>query len=403
MTPAAPQFTPTDPGFLADPYPTYRALREQAPVLWADHLHSWVVSRYDDVASCLRNPALVQDAGYEFVFGQLPPGAPSFEALRNTFDSWMLFRNPPEHTRLRGLMQKAFTPRIVDALKAPMRTLVDDLLEGAAARGKMDVIADLAFPLPVTVIAWMLGVPQSDHAQFKAWSNALAVTLEPIVPLEVMQTAEQAAREITDYFRGLVQHKKKQPGDDLLSAMIQAEEQGQRLTMDELLSNSVLLLAAGHETTVNLIGNGMLALLRHPEQLLKLRQEPALLRGAVEELLRYDAPAQMASRVATKDVVLRGTTLPAGSRMLLLIGAANRDPEHFRDPERLDLTRTEVNHLSFGAGAHYCIGAPLARVEAQVAIGRLVERFAGLRLACESPRYRSTAVLRGLIELPVIV
>jgi cytochrome P450 len=402
MTPAAPHFDPTDPGFLADPYPTYRALREQAPLLWSEYLQSWIVSRYDDVASCLRNPALAQDAGYEYVFGQMPPDAPKFEALRTTFDTWMLFRNPPEHTRLRGLVQKAFTPRIVEALKPPMRRLVDELLECAAAKGKMDVIADLAFPLPVTVIAWMLGVPQSDHARFKAWSNALAVTLEPVVPLEALLAAEQAAGEITDYFRGLVQHKKRQPGDDLLSAMIQAEEQGQRLSMDELLSNSVLLLSAGHETTVNLIGNGVLALLRHPDQLLKLRQEPALLRGAVEELLRYDAPAQMASRITTKDVVLRGTTLPAGSRMLLLIGAANRDPEQFRDPDRLDLTRTEVNHLSFGAGAHYCIGAPLARVEAQVAIGRLVERFAGLRLACESPRYRPMAVLRGLVELPVI-
>src|SRR5262249_40179345 len=199
-----------------DPYPTYRALREQAPVLWVDHLSTWVVSRYDDVASCLRNPTLAQDSGYEYVFDQLPAGAPSFETLRKTFDTWMLFRNPPEHTRLRGLVQKAFTPRIVDGLKAPMRKLVDDLLDRAAARGTMDVIADLAFPLPVTVIAWMLGVPERDHNQFKSWSNALAVTLEPIVPLEAMVAAETAARGITDFFRELVQHKKEQPGECLL-------------------------------------------------------------------------------------------------------------------------------------------------------------------------------------------
>lgn len=402
MAPAAPLFDPTDPAFLADPYPTYRILRDQAPVLYVEHLRCWLVSRHDDVASCLRNPTLAQDTGYEYVFAQLPPDAPKLETLRRVFDTWMLFRNPPEHVRLRGLVQKAFTPRIVAALEAPMRELVDELLEAAAAKAKMDLIADLAFPMPVTVIALLMGVPAGDHAQFKTWSNALAVTLEPIVPLEALLAADQAVRELSDYFRALIQQKKKHPGEDLLTAMIQAEEQGQRLTMDELLSNAILLLAAGHETTVNLIGNGMLALLRHPEQMTKLRQEPALLRGAIEELLRYDSPVQITSRTLTKEVTLRGTTLPAGSRVLLLIGSANRDPQHFLDPDRLDVTRTDVQHLSFGAGPHYCIGAPLARVEAQIAIGRLIDRFAGLRLVCETPRYRPLSVLRGLYELPVV-
>jgi cytochrome P450 len=292
--------------------------------------------------------------------------------------------------------------RIVADLEAPMRKLVDELLDAAAAKGKMDLIADLAFPLPVTVIALMLGVPASDHVRFKAWSNALAMVLEPVVPLEAMAAADRATSELMDYFRGLVQQKKQQPGADLLSAMIQAEEQGQRLTMDELLRNAILLLAAGHETTVNLIGNGVLALLRHPEQMAKLRQEPALLKGAVEELLRYDAAVQIAARVTAKELTLRGVTLPAGERVLLLIGSANRDPEQFLDPDRLDVTRTEVQHLSFGAGPHYCIGAPLARVEAQIAIGRLIARFPGLRLAGEPPRHRPLSVLRGLYELPVV-
>jgi cytochrome P450 len=396
-----PLFDPTHPDFLADPYPAYRLLREHAPVFWADNAQAWVVSRHADVSLGLRDPRFVQDRGNQHLFLTLPPGAPRFETLGRMFGHWMLFQNPPEHTRLRGLVQKAFTPRIVDNLKAPMEQLVDDLLDRAASTGRMDLIADLAFPLPVTVIALMLGVPASDHEQFRRWSSVLAVTMEPIVPLEAVTAADQAAGELMEYFRTLVQRKRSEPGDDLLSALVHAEEHGRRLSLDELLANAVLLLAAGHETTVNLIGNGLLALLRHPEQMERLRCQPGLMRSAVEELLRYDSPVQMTARLLSEDVALPGGTLPAGHQVLLLLGSGNRDPEVFPDPDTLDVTRPDVRPLSFGGGPHYCIGAPLARAEAQVAIGRTLERFPRLKLATDKPQWRPLAVLRGLRQLPV--
>jgi cytochrome P450 len=265
----------------------------------------------------------------------------------------------------------------------------------------MDVIADLAGPLPVTVIAVMLGVPPEDHQRFRAWSNALALTLEPVLPAEVLYHAGQAVLELLDYFRSLVARKRAAPQDDLLSALIQAEEQGQRLSTDELLANAVLLLAAGHETTVNLIGNGTLALLRNPEQLALLRRSPGLIKEAVEELLRYDAPVQIASRILAEDVNLDGRVLRKGSEVLPVLGAANRDPAQFPDPDRLDLTRQENRHLSFGGGIHYCVGAPLARAEAQIAFGQMVQRFANLKLAEGDLEWRPMAVLRGLKALPV--
>jgi cytochrome P450 len=394
-------FDPLAPDFLADPYPSYRLLREQAPVLWADNAEAWVLSRHADVSGGLRDPRLLQDRGNEAVFLALPPGGPRFETLGRMFDAWMLFQNPPEHTRLRGLVQKAFTPRIVAGLMAPMERLVDDLLDRAAPAGRMDLIAELAFPLPVTVIALLLGVPAGDHEKFRRWSGALAATMEPIVTVADLSAADQAAGELMDYFRVLARHKRAQPGDDLLSALVHAEEQGGRLSEEEVLANAVLLLAAGHETTVNLIGNGMLALLRHPEQLALVRDQPELIRGAVEELLRYDSPVQMTGRVLGQDVVLHGVTLPAGQRVLLLLGSGNRDPEAFADPDRLDVTRPDVRPLSFGGGPHYCIGAPLARAEAQVAIRRVLQRCGRLELATDRPQWRPLAVLRGLRELPV--
>jgi cytochrome P450 len=394
-------FDPMHPDFLANPYPSYRLLREHAPVLWAENAQSWVVSRHADITQALRDPRFLQDQGNQALFMSLPPGTPRFETLARLFDAWMLFRNPPEHTRLRGLVQKAFSPRIVEDLKAPMRQMVDDLLDRGSVSDRMDLIADLAFPLPVNVIALMLGVPASDQAQFHRWSTALAVSLEPIVPVQAVADADQAAGELIEYFRALVVRKRAEPGDDLLTALIHAEEQGRRLSMEELLANAVLLLAAGHETTVNLIGNGLLALLRHPEQMDKLRREPGLIRNAVEELLRYDSPVQMTGRVLGEAATLCGVTIPAGQRVLLLIGSGNRDPEAFADPDTLDVTRVDVRPLSFGGGPHYCIGAPLARAEAQIAIGRVLERFPGLKLATDKPQWRPLAVLRGLRELPV--
>ncbi len=394
-------FDPTHPGYLADPYPTYRLLRERAPVFWAANADAWLISRHADVSLGLRDPRFAQDTGNEHLFGTLPPGAPRFDTLARMFRAWMLFQNPPEHTRLRGLVQKAFTPRIIDHLRPEMVRLVDELLEKALPARRMDLIGELAFPLPVTVIALLLGVPPGDHARFRRWSNTLAVTLEPIVPVEALAVAEQAAGEMMDYFRVLAGQKRAAPGEDLLSALVHAEEQGRRLSTEELLANAVLLLAAGHETTVNLIGNGLLALLRHPQQRARLRTDPGLIRNAVEELNRYDSPVQMTARRLTEDVTLSGQKVPAGAQVLLLLGSANRDPQAFPDPDTLDLGRADVHPLSFGGGPHYCIGAPLARAEAQVAIGRVIQRLPDLRLATDQPRHRPMAVLRGVVELPV--
>jgi cytochrome P450 len=312
----------------------------------------------------------------------------------------MLFRDPPEHTRLRGLVNKAFTPKVVEGLRPHMQRLVDGLLDAAASRGEMDVIAELAFPLPVTVIAVMLGVPEEDHRRFNAWSRELTLTLEPVIPADHLLRAGRAAEEIIDYFRHLVARKRQRPGDDLLTALIHAEEQGRRLDTEEMLANAVLLLVAGHETTVNLIGNGALALLHHPEALARLGREPGLIESAVEEVLRYDSPVQITSRLVREDTTVGGQPVQRGTEVLMLLGSANRDEARFAQPDRLDLARPDNKHLSFGGGAHYCLGAPLARVEGQLALGALARRFPKLRLAGE-PARRPSAVLRGLTRLPI--
>jgi hypothetical protein len=392
------QFDPSNPEHLANPYRTYTYLRHAGRAVWADSVQTWLLGHHADISVILRDPRFGQDQSHARTF--LPTGG-NFAQLEHLFKQWMLFHDPPSHTRLRGLVNKAFTPRVVDGMRAHMERLVDELLDRVAPSGQMDVIADLAFPLPVAVIALLLGVPGSDHEQFKQWSNALAATLEPIVPVVALAAANQATGELLDYFRELVAEKRRTPGEDLLSAMVHAEEHGQRLTTDELLANAVLIMAAGHETTVNLIGNGVLALLQHPDQLTRLRSEPSLIKSAVEELLRYDSPVQMTTRIAKEEVSMAGATFAAGQEVFLVIGSGNRDPNVFEEPDRLDLARENNPHLSFGAGVHYCVGASLARLEGQIAIGRLVERFKGLRLATETPVWRPLAVLRGLVALPV--
>ena len=314
---------------------------------------------------------------------------------------WMLFKNPPDHTRLRGLVHKAFTPRRVEQMRSQIQAITDGLLDRVQAAGRADLIAELAYPLPVTVIAAMLGVPAEDHAQFHAWSDALAHSLDLTEDPEVYTRASRAAVALTAYLRTIIEQRRRQPQDDLLSALILAEEGGGRLSEDELYATVTLLLVAGHETTVNLIGNGVLALLRHPDQLRRLRDEPGLIRTAVEELLRYDSPVQATSRVARADLEIGGHTIRAGQQVSFLLGAANHDPARFADPTRLDLSRDPNPHLAFGSGIHYCLGAPLARLEGQIAINTLVQRLPGLALAPERPEHRDNYVLRGLRRLRV--
>lgn len=383
-----------------NPYPLYAALRREAPVHWDPGLGRWVVSRYADVAVLLRDPRLSSERGAALNAG-LPPAvqeelAPTVRQRANT----MLFSDPPKHTRLRRLVNKAFTPRIVEALRASIQAQVDALLDAAAAKGELEVIHDFAYPLPATVIAGMLGAPPEDRDQFKAWSDDIALALTP-ESAAVALRAQQSGLAMGQYMSRIVADRRVNPRNDLISALLAAEEQGDALSEEELYAMCALLLIAGHETTTNLIANGLLALLRWPDELARLRAEPELLKPAVEELLRYDSPIQGISRVLLEDVELHGERMRAGAPVVLLTGAANRDPDQFADPDRLDVGRTDNRHLAFGGGIHYCLGAPLARLEGQIAFATLLRRFPVLRLASDELTYKRSLGFRALTALPV--
>ncbi|HEY7140592.1 MAG TPA: cytochrome P450 [Methylomirabilota bacterium] len=389
-----------DPAFLEDPYPAYHRLRAEDPV----HRHPlgfYVLTRYDDVAGFLRDGRFGK-GGYQALFESRFGSGPDGPWLPMS----MLFRDPPDHTRLRALVSKAFTPRVVEGLRAHIQAIVDRLLDGLAGAGRVDVVEALAYPLPVTVISELLGVPAGDSETVKVWSRDVARALDaialPVAP-EVIERGSRATEEIAQYFRGLVEERRRRPGDDLLSGLVEAEEAGDRLSERELLATCLLLYVAGHETTVNLIGNGLLILLRHPAERRRLEADPGLLPGAIEELLRYDGPVQRVGRMASRDAEIAGVQIPQGSLVLGLLGAANRDPAHFPEPDRLDLGRDQPRHLAFGSGIHYCLGAPLARIEAQVAIGTVLRRFPALALAAERPVWRPSSTLRGLEALTVVL
>jgi cytochrome P450 len=391
-------FNPLLPEFHADPYPFYRRLREQDPVHQSP-LGIWVLTRYDDAVMVLRDPRFGREGLAEIMEARL--GAGSVRAA-NTRD--MLFRDPPDHTRLRSLVSRAFTPRVVEAMRPHIQEIVDGLLDRLEGARGMDVIEDLAYPLPVRVICEMLGVPIEDQDVFKEWSADIARSLDAsILPAgsEVITRGQESGDALREYFRSLIAVRRKQPREDLLSALIAAEEQGDKLSEPELVATCVLLLIAGHETTVNLIGNGVLALLRHPAELRALAADPALIQTGVEELLRFDGPVQRTGRLTNADVEIDGRQISKGSIVAAVIGAANRDPAHFADPDRLDVTRRENRHIAFGFGIHFCLGAPLARIEGQVAIGTLLRRWRTLKLVSDTPEWRESSVLRGLKTLPV--
>ena len=398
MAPSDVEFNPFLPEFIADPYPFYRRLRELDPV-HRTGLGFWVLTRYDDVVALLRDPRFGRERYRELLQARFGDEAPS-----GGVSGSMLFRDPPDHTRLRALVNKAFTPRVVDAMRPHIQQIVDDLIDAVRDAKAMDVIADLAYPLPVTVICEMLGVPVGERGEFRQWSVDIGRSLDAIaMPSDptVIERGNVARRALTDYFRTLAAERRARPRADLLSALIAAEEQGDRLSEAELLATCVLLFVAGHETTVNLIGNGLLALLRHPDALRSLRDDASLIGGAVEELLRYDGPVQRTGRIANTDVELDGHKITEGTLVLGLIGAANRDPAQFPEPDRLDFRRADNRHLAFGWGIHFCLGAPLARVEGQIALLTLARRLPGLALAGSTPEWRESATLRGLRRLPV--
>lgn len=399
-----PQVDLFDPTFNANPYPTYARLRSDAPVhrvSLPDGQGVWLITRYDDVVAVLKDERFVKDwrnATTPEQLAQIPPIPEVIKPLRRN----MLAADPPDHERLRRLVSKAFTPRLIERMRPRVQEIADALLDAVEDKGEMDLIDDYAFPLPLTVIAELLGVPAEDRKRFREWSDAAVSgdTTQEYVE-KILLPHMQA---FTDYLRALFEEKRENPKDDLISALVRAEEAGDKLSEDELLGMVFLLLVAGHETTVNLIGNGTLALMQHPDQLQKLKADPSLIKPAVEELLRYDGPVETSTRrFAREDVAIGGTVIPKGEIVMVVIAAADHDPGRFPDPDFLDITRTDNKHLAFGKGIHYCLGAPLARMEGQIAISTLLRRLPNLRLkgSPESLTWRPGLVLRGLKGLPV--
>lgn len=378
-------YDPTSASILSDPYDTYDRLRTNDPVHRMRLINGWVLTRYEDVDMVLRDHRrFSKNDGRE-------------DEYRS-----MLHHDPPDHTRLRSLVSKAFTPRAVRELHPRVQRIVDDLLSELEGKDRFDLIESLAFPMPVTVIAEMLGVPAQDMDRFKHWSNDISLTIEPSLREDQIRRVERASEKLYDYFESIIEERRREPQDDMITALLNAEDEGDRLTHEELLGTLVLLLVAGNETTRNLIGNGMRALLKHPDQLRKLRDNPDLLDSAINELLRFDSPVQLDGRLVHSDVEVAGHRIRAGQRILCAIGAANRDPSAFTEPDKLDIERNESSHIAFGRGIHHCLGAPLAMLEARAAFSALLDRFSHIELVSE-PVYRKQVVLRGVEELWVEV
>ncbi len=383
-------FNPLSPALIADPYPIYARLREKDPVHRLRVIDGWLLTRYQDVDLVLRD--------YRRFSNNMEDSTSHRTGLITLLDY-----DPPDHTRLRSLVSQAFTPRAIRRLGPRISALADDLVRGAARRGsEFGLMAAVAYPLPVRVIAQMLGVPVSDLPLFERWSNQIALNVEPIVSDAGVERIRQAGRELEDYFEAILRDRRRNPREDMITALLAAEDAGERLSHRELIMTLILLLVAGNETTRNLIGNGMLALLKQPEQLEKLRRRPELMESGIDELLRFDPPVQLDSRTALTDCHIRGRTIRKGQILITSIGAANRDPGAFERPDVLDIARTGKSYLSFGRGIHFCLGASLAVREAKAAFTAILRRFPNLRLAA-APTRRRQAVLRGLAELRVRV
>jgi pimeloyl-[acyl-carrier protein] synthase len=388
-----------DPEVLADPYPLYQRLRTEAPVHWDPYLHAWIVTRYEDVVTVLhhfsakRTPTPEQFAAMELA--ELGP-------IAQLMTKQMLFMDAPAHTRLRGLASMAFTPARVEALRSHIREIVDTLMEPLLRAGRMDVINDFAAPLPAIVTAEMLGVPTSDCDKLKAWSADFAEVLGNFQhnPDRASRTLK-CVEEMTAYFRDAIHRMKTEPREGLINALMSAELDGDRLTEEEIIANCIVTMVGGQETTTNLIGNGVLSLIRNPDQLQRLRDDLSLVPSAVEELLRYESPSQHTARICPEDTELGGKLIRKGQAVIAVMGAGNRDPERFPEPDRLDLGRTDNRHLAFGWASHFCFGAPLARIEGQLAFAALARRTANLALEPGPIVWRENLGLRGLTALRV--
>jgi cytochrome P450 len=385
-----------------DPFPVYRRLREEDPVHWSTTLRMWVLTRYEDVDHVLHQPLRYSVDRFRRIDADFLRRRPDARALATLMRDWAVYRDPPDHTRLRGLLGSAFARAQIERMQPRIQTILNDLLDRVADRGRMEFLADVAFPLPATVIASMLGAPAIDMAQIKIWSDQIAAYIGGAqAGMNNIDEARQGLERAREYFRDLVGERGTTPRDDLISLMLAAEDRGAVLSEDEVVANCVLLLFAGHETTKNLLGNGLYHLLRHPEQHRRLRATPALAPTAVEEFLRYDPPVTGTIRVATEDVELHGRHIAAGQLIAAFLSSANRDPDHFERPDDLDVAREPHRHLAFGQGIHFCLGATLAKLEVQLTLRTLFERFEDLTLVDEAPPWKPQIFFRGLRELPI--
>ena len=388
-----------DPEVLANPYPLYHRLRSEDPVHWDPYLHAWVVTRYADVVHVFQRFSADRTPTPEQLTAL---GLTALTPLAEVMVLQMLFLDPPNHGRVRGLASKAFTARRVEVLRTHIQDITNSLLDAVQEKGRMDVIADLAYPLPAIVTAEMLGVPTSDWQQLTAWSADFAQVLgnfqhNPDRAPRVIKSLQ----EMSAYFRAAIKEQRKNPRDGLIHAYLTAEIDGDRFTEDEVVANTIVTMVGGQETTTNLIGNGVLTLLRHPDQLERLKQDISLIPAAVEELLRYESPSQHTARLAPDDVVLGGKTIRKRQAVIAVMGAANRDPERFPDPDKLDLGRQDNRHVAFAWASHFCFGAPLARIEGQTAFATMLQRMPNLRLESGPITWRENLGLRGLTSLPV--
>ncbi len=395
-------FRPSDVSFIANPYPVYAELRERAPVIYDEATDHWLIPRYRDVAALLRDRRFGRT--YLHVATHAEMGRPEDPEYLAPF--WHLIRSgildmePPDHTRVRRLVAKAFTPRMVEGLRGRVQAMVDRLVDDVAGAGEFDLIPTIAEPLPVAVIAELLGIPESDRHLLRPWSAEICLMYE-LNPSEGSgRRAVRASVEFSDYLRRLSRERRANPTDDLISALSHVVDQGDRLTEDELIGTCVLLLNAGHEATVNVTGNGWWALFRNPDQLAMLRRDPALVPRAIEELMRYDTPLQMFERWVLQDFELHGARIPRGAELGLLFGSANHDPSVFDRPDELDLARDPTPHVTFGAGVHFCLGAPLARLELETSFGTVLRRLPRMELVAE-PEWKPAYIIRGLQGLKV--
>lgn len=391
-------YDPRDPAVRMDPYPHYQRLREKDPVHKSPFGY-WILSRFREVEAVLRDTRVTSEFHRDETWAK-HRGGPDSPVVRDT-RQWMLMLDKGAHRRIRGLVNHVFTERAIERLRPRIAEVLDELLDKMDSGDQIDLIKNLALPMPVTVICGLVGLPTEDRELCRGWTEKIGHVVDPALSRETEVAMNQAVLEFHEYISGHLAQRRRNPREDILSMLLAAEVDGERLTDDEIVANVLLLFNAGHETSVNLLGNGMLALLRHPEELRRLRQNPDLINNGIDEISRYDAPVQLVARMTTDPLPLGDTVIPAGAKVMLLLGAANRDPERYPQPDRLDLSRSNVRPIAFGGGPHFCIGAQLGRVEGRMVFTEVLRRYRTIELATETVRWRPHVNFRGLVELPL--